>query len=334
MNFTEKDIALFDEYLKGNLSEQEKTAFEQKLVTDEEFKRDFEMYSTLVDGIRTHAREELKRKIAKEGEVKYIQNIWGKKGTMAAAAVLIFFLGLYFVFESNLGKKLLPSQDSQPAIAMEDNPVSEPPKKQRKLTPKNQDTEIADDTLNPQLAIQEDDSLQEDNLSEEQIDENTIAATQDINDSATADIASGGALSKSAGFAAPVPAHTEQEEEQIVSGQLLLDTVFNALKITSEPLTDNDIKGEEEYIHVNMQIWKSPLNSKVGKFVITGNSATAEIYGLIPSEIRAVFVNEQRELIVLGNKQAYIIKPARDYQPYKTSRETSFINELIHLNEN
>lgn len=334
MNFTEKDIALFDEYLKGNLIEQEKTAFEQKLVSDAEFKRDFELYSTLVDGIRAHARAELKKKIAKEGEVKYIQNIWGKKGTMAAAAVLIFFLGLYFVFESNLGKKLLPSQDSQPAIAMEDNPVSEPPKKQRKLTPKNQDTEIADDTLNPQLAIQEDDSLQEDNLSEEQIDENTIAATQDINDSATADIASGGALSKSAGFAAPVPAHTEQEEEQIVSGQLLLDTVFNALKITSEPLTDNDIKGEEEYIHVNMQIWKSPLNSKVGKFVITGNSATAEIYGLIPSEIRAVFVNEQRELIVLGNKQAYIIKPARDYQPYKTSRETSFINELIHLNEN
>lgn len=46
MNFNEENIALFDRYLHGAMSDQEKNDFEQKLETDNELKTEFEAFKS------------------------------------------------------------------------------------------------------------------------------------------------------------------------------------------------------------------------------------------------------------------------------------------------
>ena len=57
MNTTEKDIELFDGYMDGTLSDTERTQFEERLKSDEAYRKAYELHSEVVLGIQ---RKELK----------------------------------------------------------------------------------------------------------------------------------------------------------------------------------------------------------------------------------------------------------------------------------
>ena len=57
MNTTEKDIELFDGYMDGTLSDTERTQFEDRLRSDEAYRKAYELHSEVVLGIQ---RKELK----------------------------------------------------------------------------------------------------------------------------------------------------------------------------------------------------------------------------------------------------------------------------------
>lgn len=57
MNTTEKDIVLFDGYMDGTLSDTERAQFEERLRSDEAFRKAYELHSDVVLGIQ---RKELK----------------------------------------------------------------------------------------------------------------------------------------------------------------------------------------------------------------------------------------------------------------------------------
>lgn len=57
MNTTEKDIELFDGYMDGTLSDTERAQFEERLRSDEAFRKAYELHSDVVLGIQ---RKELK----------------------------------------------------------------------------------------------------------------------------------------------------------------------------------------------------------------------------------------------------------------------------------
>ena len=57
MNTTEKDIELFDGYMDGTLSDTERTQFEERLRSDEAYRKAYELHSEVVLGIQ---RKELK----------------------------------------------------------------------------------------------------------------------------------------------------------------------------------------------------------------------------------------------------------------------------------
>ncbi len=57
MNTTEKDIELFDGYMNGTLSDTERTRFEERLRSDEAYRKTYELHSEVVLGIQ---RKELK----------------------------------------------------------------------------------------------------------------------------------------------------------------------------------------------------------------------------------------------------------------------------------
>ena len=57
MNTTEKDIELFDGYMDGTLNDTERTQFEERLQSDEAYRKAYELHSEVVLGIQ---RKELK----------------------------------------------------------------------------------------------------------------------------------------------------------------------------------------------------------------------------------------------------------------------------------
>ena len=63
MNTTEKDIELFDGYMDGTLSDTEKTQFEERLQSDEAYRKAYELHSEVVLGIQ---RKELKNMLQEQ----------------------------------------------------------------------------------------------------------------------------------------------------------------------------------------------------------------------------------------------------------------------------
>ncbi|MCO6495064.1 MAG: hypothetical protein J5I91_05220 [Bacteroidetes bacterium] len=331
MLITEADIELFDEYLKGNLDSEARIVFEQRLQSDDEFKRTFDVYSTLIDGIKFSAREELKKRIAKEGEVKYIQNIWGKRGSLAAAAILIFFVGLYFVFESNFGKKLLKFDESNSELALEEDLDTEPINNQPRNPTRRMNSKITEKSNNEDIALNGADSSIIDDSNDSTQAEGRIDDFV-INDTFVSEL-DDRTIDKGASFASPIPASV-QEEENIVSGQLLIDSTYIAVLINDDILIGHSKIDSFEYAHIKIQFWKSPLNSRVYKFIHSGNNYSAEIYGINPKEIKRIFIKDRNELIILGSTKAYILEVSRDYLPYKVNNDEEFITPLMNLNEN
>ncbi|MCK9480654.1 MAG: hypothetical protein M0R38_02700 [Bacteroidia bacterium] len=332
MELTEKDIELFDRYIKGILTQDELIAFEQKLQQDATLKQHFELYSTLVSGIQFKAREELKKKIAAEGEVKYIQNIWGKKGTMAAAAVLVFFIGLYFVFESNLFKQQNKATDSEQSIAMQDDtkPANKPSFKKTHIEKPNAAEQSSDSVLNS-------DSFSTDvadttDFAIAMLDEKSVPADDVEEDSSPVDIAGGVSVRKEV-YAAPSAAN---DDFKVMSGQLLVDSFFAALRIDEEQFVLNNKMDEEDlrYANIHIQFWKSPLNSKVYSFAIKNEVPTLAIYGINPTDVGRSFYNENKEVILIVNKQAYKFSMNRGaFQPLSTVSDQHLLNALIHFHE-
>ena len=102
-------LTLFDSYYKDILSAQERTAFEKRLETDSEFKKEFDNYSVLVDGISLYERERMKNILKStsnnaDDRAKHIDNhsrISMRRIYYAAAAtLLLLMIPGYFVYQN------------------------------------------------------------------------------------------------------------------------------------------------------------------------------------------------------------------------------------------
>ena len=65
MDSNEKDIELIDQYLQGDLSDEEIQLFEERLINDQDFVTDFNFVKDLKQGIKLNERKSLKQKLAK-----------------------------------------------------------------------------------------------------------------------------------------------------------------------------------------------------------------------------------------------------------------------------
>lgn len=98
MSYSEANSELFDRFLSGKMSQEEQTAFEKRLAVDNELAAAFRLHKLLAEGIRDHARTELKSYIKEKGEIQYWGgNIWPKSMRYAAVAVFVLFAGLYLI---------------------------------------------------------------------------------------------------------------------------------------------------------------------------------------------------------------------------------------------
>jgi FimV-like protein len=94
-------LQLFDSYARGTLAEAEKKNFEAKLVSDPEFKKEFEEYLHIVNGICEYEKEQIKAhmKDASHRQLEAHSTWRSMRGVAAAAAViLILVIPGYVIF--------------------------------------------------------------------------------------------------------------------------------------------------------------------------------------------------------------------------------------------
>ena len=340
MQLTQLEIEQFDSYLFGKMPEEEKLALENKLKSDSEFKDKFEQYTALVSAIKTSAREAFKKKIAKEGAVHYLKNSWGKQWTLIYAAIFILFIAMFFVFEYNLQDKLLPNKKTNESIVMEESATSDENDRSEKSTRakkrKDISNELQEDTsqnveseiLEDEIEIEEEISFVTEDLEEDMLD--TIVTTPSYAFGNSSEKESSGSVPQ-----APALAESNNKKDadtEVISGQLLKDSLYNAQVISQEILdgeSDSTLMSLDSK-SVQLQFWKSPLNSKVYRFTQKSNKPFIEIYGIDPKTIQGIFYLKG-EFLLLGNGVVYRFIPNQSYLPLKIDRNKELVNTLERI---
>lgn len=216
MSYNELHSEEFDLYLSNSLSDEQKQAFENKLSQDKAFSEAFYVHKLLVHGIKEHSREQLKKHLKENGKIQYWgENIWPRSMRMAAAAVLVIFIGLYAVIHF-----YLPPIDKN-KIAVQTKTTTEPI-----TAPLDSalETMKAPEVVIDERAPKEDFTIQQEEIAEFNSDEVLIEAIEQDDVSEDAD---------ASGYASPY---------NVLSEKKISDTIVYAriIALASYDKKDND----------------------------------------------------------------------------------------------
>ena len=96
MNTTGKDIELFDGYMDGTLNDTERTQFEERLQSDEAYRKAYELHSEVVLGIQRKELIALLQDQEKEGQNPVRKGLVFKISSIVALAACLF-IGILIV---------------------------------------------------------------------------------------------------------------------------------------------------------------------------------------------------------------------------------------------
>lgn len=99
MNTTEKDIELFDGYMDGILSDTERTQFEERLQSDEAYRKAYELHSEVVLGIQRKELKAMLKEQEKEGQKPVRRGLVIKISSIVALAACLF-IGIIIVHDA------------------------------------------------------------------------------------------------------------------------------------------------------------------------------------------------------------------------------------------
>lgn len=99
MNTTEKDIELFDGYMDGTLSDTEKMQFEERLRSDEAYRKAYELHSEVVLGIQRKELKAMLQEQEKEEQNPVRRRLVFKISSIVALAACLF-IGVIIVHDA------------------------------------------------------------------------------------------------------------------------------------------------------------------------------------------------------------------------------------------
>ena len=99
MNTTGKDIELFDGYMDGTLNDTERTQFEERLQSDEAYRKAYELHSEVVLGIQRKELIALLQDQEKEGQNPVRKGLVFKISSIVALAACLF-IGIIIVHDA------------------------------------------------------------------------------------------------------------------------------------------------------------------------------------------------------------------------------------------
>jgi hypothetical protein len=329
MDFQDFEIEMFDLYLKKQMGQDELLQFEKKIESDSDFAKKYQNYLEIIGIIKFAGREELKKRIAKEGEVKYFSNQWGKKWTIAYAAIFLLFIGLFFVFENFLKEKIQktnPVQTYENIEEVGENNVNNAPQKKEK-----QDTQIesADDENEIPLTNEESDKTADSEIEESSEEDARNELADKLSDTPENNMTQNGNAPSPPSATEMSKARTAEKVYDVATEELLTDTLYNS--ILTQILSDSLVAIGN--IDVKVKLLKSPLNSKVYKYWVSGQNHYIEIYGLpYPTPFKVFLLNN--EMYFLSAQSLFKFSTTRSYLPLQQISDKELRTKLEKLNEN
>lgn len=353
MNFNEQHIDQFNAYLKRQLSAEDIIAFEQRLKSDAEFAKEFEMHSLLVEGIKEHGRMELKSFLKDNVSLPHVGsktnffNMRSMQWSIAAALVLIFGVILvvqYYIkptesTEEIASKNVITSSDtSTPLVQTEPKESSDTSTAFLEMlaVKKENADEVAPptiDDLSNEKAIAEDDAsyINEGKYSASPtvVEDIDIATEQKLNDT-TITLA---LLSYSIGYSKDYDGITDANnskpqtiDKKVTKSKYPYNTSVETTNKNETVIDSNAVSKKLSKVvskTLNVEYWKSPVNFKGYRYI--GN--TVYLYGVTKDNSRLFMVNNK--LYLRTNNIVYILMPTTDSLPYKTEADTDITNYIL-----
>lgn len=347
MSYNDQHSEEFDLYLSNSLSDEQKQAFENKLSQDKEFSEAFYVHKLLVHGIKEHSREQLKNHLKENGKIQYWgENIWPRSMRMAAAAVLVIFIGLYAVIhfylppidKNNIAvqTKTTPEPITAPLDSIKET-MKAPEVVIDERAPKEdfnlKQAEIAEFNSEevPIESIEQEDVSREADasgytspynvLSEKKISDTIVyariiaMASYDRKDN---DYAQNKSLSNKK-KSAQLPATTSNAiQEEALNKLLLDDTSGNAKK---EGKKSTEVSKPDKTIVI--EYWSSPVNFKGYRY----DKNILRLYSLKDQNAQVFIYNNQMYVRHDGN--VYLISPCADACVYRSEPDTEIVRLIL-----
>ena len=349
MKSNETHIELFDQYLLNQLSEEQKSAFEDRLSKEPDFKEEFEIHQLLVQGIQLHGKAELKNFLKENATVTFWGgNIWPKQMRIASVAVFLVFAGLYALVHFYLQPQ---SQSNNTAIVTEETiqPTEEqtiptdsnsvPPAPELPNTLSNvevMDNEIPvieDDFQKPSEEMEMEQNKMESDVDEKQLNVYQVLKERKLSDTVllAMNVTNNSyykedVLIKSAKKtkSPTIPSNTQNSPLNNNSGVLYTDTSLIAKAQTNESKgMSKKAVGPAKY---QVEFWNSPINFKGYKLI----NQTLQLYGLNNNQVQLKMLNNQ--LYLIHKQTVYVLNTCIDGCPYKPLNDEEI--EILLLNKN
>lgn len=113
MSKDQKTYELIDAFLDDELKVEDSDKVKYRIRNDGEFALQVELQSALREEIKVAREKDLRALLAQEGKVKYIKNMWSTPWLRASAAVIIGFVGLFFVIKYFMPEEARPLVENQ-----------------------------------------------------------------------------------------------------------------------------------------------------------------------------------------------------------------------------
>jgi hypothetical protein len=337
-------IDLFDQYLRGELSPEEKINFEQSLLSDPALNHDYHQYLQLVNSINVMSREWLKQKVKQKGKVKYWGNAWGKKWTIAYAAIFLLFVLIYFVTEqvaplnkTNSSENVALNNETEYPEIIPSNPNQA--SSSDSFTPKKTPQAAIIEDLEPDILDEEDISFHVDQLNDLPHPELTSKQSAEQREKTEAP------PEKKPEASPPPPHHspadipsTEKDQKlkpststqplDVKKSELIKDTILHIIWVWK----DHEKTFKEDTHKVHIQFFTSPLNTKNYTLSHAKNSASHLMAWGLPQDhkyIKCWIIGKDLYLQLKQEHEAiFKFTPNQYYLPLQIETNKDILNLL------
>lgn len=337
MTYNESNTELFDQYLKRRLSEVDLLAFEKRLKEDPEFASAFAFHQLMVEGVKDHARAELKQFLtesatapaAKGNVIKFRNMQW------AAAAAVVLILGIYGIMQLYVQ----PKNDQDIAVMEEVVANPAPPNKDSVFTSA---PPLAKDSVMTEVPLASNSEI--------------IVLPEDISSEGMAPVEESNSKSLKEADAAISLDDAESNNYQVISEKIIKDTsitVYNIPLLASNydnnnykskkaqapkfpqnannaPATATDKeevlkkkKSAPSGIKLQVEFWQSPVNFKGYKY--WGN--TIQLYGADQKTARLFAINN--DIYLRDKGVVYLLQINTEATPYKVESDEDIVQLIL-----
>lgn len=338
MTYNESNTELFDQYLKRRLSEADLLAFEKRLKDDAEFASAFAFHQLMVEGVKDHARAELKQFLsesaaapAAKGKVIKFRNMqW------AAAAAVVLILGVYGIIQLYVE----PKKDQNIAV-MEDVVANPEPPTKDSVFPSA--PPLAQDSVMTQVPLASNSEI--------------LVLPEDISSEGMAPVEESSSKSLKEADAEVSLDDAESNNYKVIPEKIIKDTSFTVYNIPllasnydnnnykskkalasklpqnannapataadKEELAKSKKKSAPSGIKLQVEFWQSPVNFKVYKYW----GYTIQWYGADQKTARLFAINN--DIYLRDKGVVYLLQINTDATPYKVESDEEIVQLIL-----